>query len=579
MPPTETRSSLRWRGLPLQLLGITVLPLTVLLLVITFGSLALHQNSMRVLVGERDERATRSAANAISEQLDHRSIAVRNLELRAADGTPPAAILNTSSFLLSDFDGGLAFFSPDGVRLAVTTGDTASSQFLTDSAVSSLLKDILSRAGPEPIFSSPMVDPRTNQSFVLVAAAAPSRPIVVGAFSPMSLASRALANTFTSGGQASVFIVDAQRQILYQAGSLPLGSHATEHQGVAEALRGESGTAYVQVGNDEHVVAYSSIAPTGWALVVEEHWAAVTSPMLQVTQAAPLVLVPALLLTLLALWFGARKIVQPLQALESKAADLAWGHYEAIEQPVDGITEIRRLQAELVHMAHRVRAGQESLRDYIGAITRGQEEERRRLARELHDDTLQSLIALNQRVQLAQLALADSPTVGAIAEIQTLLEQTMADLRRFTRALRPIYLEDLGLVAALEMLTREVGQADNLRVEFHRAGSERRLSSEVELALYRMAQEALSNVARHAQAVQVSLSITFKPDAVILTISDNGCGFQVPASPAELAPAGHFGLLGLHERAELIGAHLDIQSSPGHGTLVIVQLPTSKPSA
>jgi signal transduction histidine kinase len=100
----------------------------------------------------------------------------------------------------------------------------------------------------------------------------------------------------------------------------------------------------------------------------------------------------------------------------------------------------------------------------------------------------------------------------------------------------------------------------------------------VELALYRIAQEALSNVTRHAQAVQVSLSIAFKPDAVIMTISDNGRGFQVPASPAELAPSGHFGLLGLHERAELIGAHLDIQSSPGQGTLVVVQLPTSKPS-
>jgi len=569
----------RWRGLPLQLFGITVLPLTVLLLVITFGSLALHQSSMRDLVGERNERATRSAANAISEQLYHRSTAARNLALRAADGTPPIAILDTSSFLLPDFDGGLAFFSPDGVRLAVTKGDTASSQLLTELAASPLLKDVLSRAGPEPVFSSPFADPHTNQPFVLVAASVQGGPLVVGAFSPASLARRALADTFTSGAHTSMFMVDAQRQVLYQVGSLAIDSHVTEHHGIAEALRGESGTTYVQVGSDEHVVAYSSIAPTGWALVIEERWQAVTSPMLRVTQMAPLVMVPVLVLALVALWFGARQIVQPLQSLEAKAADLAWGHYEAIEQPVDGITEIRRLQAELIHMAHKVRTAQESLRDYIGAITAGQEEERRRLARELHDDTLQSLIALNQRIQLAQLALADSPAAGSLAEIQTLMEQTMSDLRRFTRALRPIYLEDLGLVAALEMLTREVGQADNLRVGFHRAGSERRLSSEVELALYRMAQEALSNVARHAQALQVSLSITFKPDAVIMTISDNGRGFQVPASPAELAPSGHFGLLGLHERAELIGAHLDIQSSPGQGTLVIVQLPASKPSA
>jgi signal transduction histidine kinase len=579
MSRLKTSPGLRWRGLPLQLFGITVLPLTVLLLVITFGSLALHQNSMRDLVGERDERATRSAANAISEQLYHRSTAVRNLALRAADGTAPTAILDTSGFLLPDFDGGLAFFSPDGVRLAVTKGDTASSQLLTDSAVSPLLKDVLSRAGPEPVFSSPFTDPHTHQPFVLAAASVQGGPIAVGAFSPASLARRALADAFTSGDQTSVFMVDAQRQVLYQAGSLAIGAHVTEHHGVAEALRGESGTTYVQADGDEHVVAYSTVAPIGWALVIEERWAAVTSPMLRVTQLAPLVLVPALLLTLLALWFGARQIVQPLQSLEAKASDLAWGRYEAIEQPVDGIAEIRRLQAELIHMAHKVKAAQESLRSYIGAITAGQEEERRRLARELHDDTLQSLIALNQRIQLAQLSLADSPTAGSLSEIQNLTEQTIADLRRFTRALRPIYLEDLGLVAASEMLTREVSQASNLRVEFHRVGTERRLVPEVELALYRMAQEALSNVARHAQALHAILTISFTPTDITLTVSDDGHGFTVPESPAEFAPSAHFGLLGLHERSELIGAHLDIQSSPGQGTRVVVQLPTSKPSA
>jgi len=89
-----------------------------------------------------------------------------------------------------------------------------------------------------------------------------------------------------------------------------------------------------------------------------------------------------------------------------------------------------------------------------------------------------------------------------------------------------------------------------------------------------MAQEVLSNVARHAQASQASLRITFKPEVVIMTISDNGRGFQVPASPAELAPSGHFGLLGLHERAELIGARLAIQSAPGRGAQIIVNLPT-----
>ena len=567
-------SGVRWRGLLLQLFGITVLPLTVLTLVIAFGSFTIHQRAMRALVGQRDERAARSIASALGEQLDDRMAVVRSLAQHAAGGASPASILAASDFVLHDFDGGVAFYSPDGARLAVTPGNNANQPEILSTSANPWLTDLLRRAGPEPVISPAFAVPPTGELYVLAAASAGNGPIAVGAFSATALARRSLADVFTPSEQASAFVADATSQMIYQAGSLALSENISKHPGLSDALQGNSGATYVPTTSGEHVVAFSPIAPTGWALVIEEQWEAVTSPMLRNTEITPLVLVPALLLALVALWFGARQVVRPLQMLEAKATDLAWGQFEAIEQPVGGIAEIRRLQAELIHMAHKVRAAQESLRDYIGAITAGQEEERRRLARELHDDTLQSLIALNQRIQLAQLALADSPAAGSLAEIQTLMEQTMSDLRRFTRALRPIYLEDLGLVAALEMLTREIGQADNLRVEFQRAGSERRLSSEVELALYRMAQEALSNVARHAQASQVSLSITFKPDAVIMTISDNGRGFQVPASPAELAPSGHFGLLGLHERAELIGARLAIQSTPGRGTQVIVNMPT-----
>jgi signal transduction histidine kinase len=346
----------------------------------------------------------------------------------------------------------------------------------------------------------------------------------------------------------------------------------TDHPGVAEALRGESGATYVHVGDSEHVVTYSPVAPVGWALVLEEPWETVATPTLRTTQMAPLVLVPALLLTLVALWFGLRQIVQPLQALESKAATLAWGDFKAIEEPVGGIPEIRHLQAELVHMASKVQAAQRSLHDYIGAITAAQEDERRRMARELHDDTIQALIALKQRMQLAKLGPNADPEDSSLNEIAALTEQTIENLRRLTRALRPIYLEDLGLVTALEMLARETGQANGISVEFQRQWTERRLSPNVELALYRMAQEALNNVTRHAQAAHACLSISFTTQNVTLQVSDDGQGFDVPKSPAEFAPSGHFGLLGLHERAELIGADLEIRSSPGQGSRLMVTL-------
>jgi signal transduction histidine kinase len=285
-----------------------------------------------------------------------------------------------------------------------------------------------------------------------------------------------------------------------------------------------------------------------------------------------------LILAVLALWFGTRRIVKPLQMLESRAATLAWGDFKTIETPVGGIEEIRQLQNELIQMAHKVQAAQQSLHGYIGAITAAQEEERRRLARELHDDTIQALIALKQRVQLYQLAAPRAtPESAALQEVATLTEQTIENLRRLTRALRPIYLEDLGLVTALEMLARETDQATEISIEFQRQGTERRLETAIELALYRIAQEALSNIARHAQASHASLSITFTPQTVTMQVNDNGKGFEVPRNPAEFAPSGHYGLLGLYERAELIGATLQIQSAPGQGTHLNIIMPTPHP--
>ncbi len=571
--PKESSASVRrmsWRGLIPQFIVIIILPLVLALLAIPLGSLALHQKAMRDLVGERDEHTVRSVARALSEQFYHRATSLRALASRSVDGVSPNDVLVTSDYLLADFDGGLAFYAADGRVLAASGKGLAANQ--------RELLNLPGRTTIPPIFSTPFTDPDTGDEVMLVASPTEADGLVVGAFSLTALFRSTLADAFVVDGQASAYVVDSAFQSIYRTGSLPLAAHGAVHPGIKEALRGESGTAYIQQTSDsgEHVVAFSPIPPVGWALVIEEQWERVASPLLRSTQFAPLVLIPPLLLSLVALWFGVRQIVGPLHILAGRAAELAWGRFEAIEQPVSGIAEIRRLQIELIHMAHKVKAAQENLRDYISAITTGQEEERRRLARELHDDTLQGLIALNQRTQLVRLSLADSPAAARLTEIQILAEQVIANLRRLTRALRPIYLEDLGLVTALDMLARETGQNSQLKVEFHRVGQERRLMPEVELALYRMAQEALSNVVRHAQASRASLSIQFKTgemDEVVVTVVDDGHGFKTPETPAEFAE-GHFGLLGLQERSELIGARLDIQSSPGSGTQVTIRLPT-----
>jgi len=297
-----------------------------------------------------------------------------------------------------------------------------------------------------------------------------------------------------------------------------------------------------------------------------------SSPALELTLVAPLVLIPPLLFSVAGLWFVTRQIIQPLQKLEAKAAALAWGNFETIKEPVGGISEIQHLQMELMEMSRKVQAAQEGLHDYIGAITSAQEEERTRLARELHDDTIQAVIALKQRVQLAQKSVQDQSGKQFLKELETLAEETIENLRRLTRALRPIYLEDLGLVTALDMLARETIQNNHLTVEFHKTGQERRLPREVELSLYRIAQEALNNMIKHSHATHAELKITYEDSEIQMEVGDNGKGFNVPNSPTEFAPNGHFGLLGVHERVDLIGAKLEIESAVGKGTRLRVRL-------
>lgn len=560
---------LRWRGLSIQLFVLTILPLTLLMLAIAFGSLFLHQRTMRQLVGERDERATRAAASAISEQLKHRQSAMRSLALRATEAGSMAHLIEDAAYLLDDFDRGIAFYDAD-LRLLATSNDTATWEL--DEAPQ-IVSELVLESG-DTRFSQSFTDPINGQELVLAVAPATGGIIAIGAFSPGRLGEEALSNILDGSSQASAVVTDAEGRLLFQKGTpYQTGSDLRSYAGVGEALGGTSGTVYVPNNNEEQVVAFSPILPLNWALVITEPWRAVADPLLRATEWAPLVLAPILIVTLIGLLFGLRQIVQPLQLLGHKAADLGWGDYAAIEERVGGISEIQRLQTELIHMAHKVKLAQDSLRGYVGAVTAGQEDERKRLARDLHDDTIQSLIALNQRIQLAQLATADPATAGQLAEMQQLAEQTIIGLRRLTHDLRPIYLEDLGLATALNMLARDVQQVLEIPVDFEVIGRERRLSPEAELAFYRIGQEALSNISRHAQASCAAIYLTFGPHQTTLAIHDDGIGFIVPESPAEMSDSGHFGLMGIYERAEIIGARLVVDSAPGEGTRLTISLP------
>jgi signal transduction histidine kinase len=221
----------------------------------------------------------------------------------------------------------------------------------------------------------------------------------------------------------------------------------------------------------------------------------------------------------------------------------------------------------------RIQSYQSGMHDYIAAITQGQEEERKRLARELHDETAQALIALRHQVEMSQKLLPRDPDRAAarLGQVRILLAETVEGIRRFSRDLRPIYLEDLGFIPALEMLARSNGQGPN--IHFDTTGGLRRLPPDLELAAYRIVQEALNNALQHAGASQVWVEVGFEDAHLVLSVRDDGQGFEAPARPDALAREGHFGLMGIQERAMLYGGQLSIRSAPGQGTTVSVRIP------
>ncbi len=379
---------------------------------------------------------------------------------------------------------------------------------------------------------------------------------------------------------AALFIIDAVGNVVYQQGDLHGDlSNPAQHAGAREAREGRSGALLAPAPDGEHVIAYAPIPSQEWILIIEEPATSVLNMRLNMTLLAPLLFVPLVGLAGGIIWFGNRQIVLPLQRLSADATALGNGDFHALDEQVGGIDEIQKLQAELARMAQRVERAQRSLRDYAGAVTLGQEEERKRLARELHDDTIQSLLVINQRVQLAQYECTEPAVAAELAVTNQQITQMVADVRRFITALRPTYLEELGLVPALQMLTQEKQAAWEIPVHFAQKGNEQRLDHTIELALFRITQEGLSNIERHAAASEVWLEIKFdKLDfeplsrQVRLTLKDDGRGFDVPATPAEMALRGHFGLVGMFERAEMVRATVGVSSAENQGTTIIVSV-------
>lgn len=366
---------------------------------------------------------------------------------------------------------------------------------------------------------------------------------------------------------STIVLMDEQGRVLFNQGDIPTGAAFAAWEGVVPALQRENGALFISTPIEDDVIAYAPVPGTEWVLLIREAWHSVTAPLIRFEQLMPFILFTASVVSLLTLFFGVRFVVQPLRELSMRAVRIGSGEFAG--KPVNGVQEIEDLSHALDEMAARVQSYQAALHDYAGEVTRAQEEERGRLARELHDETVQTLIALGHKAQMAQRTLHrdQSQADERIAELRDMIGDAIEEVRRFSRALHPHYLEELGLVSALEVLARES------RAQFEVQGNAVRLKPEHELTLYRIAQEALNNAAHHAQAQRVTLKLHFEAHCVKLDTCDDGQGFVVPPHFSDFTRIGHFGLISMRERAQLVSGRLVIDSEPGEGTHVSFVIP------
>lgn len=276
-----------------------------------------------------------------------------------------------------------------------------------------------------------------------------------------------------------------------------------------------------------------------------------------------------------------RRLIDPTQSANGSPSPLVVRCKDGAERHVqpavtgfhaeDGEAEIQVLLRDITDEVHH----DEGMRAFTARILQAQEEERKRIAQELHDDTIQTLIPICRRLDAVTDSRGplDERARAQLREARQSAEKVVAGLRDFARMLRPPTLDDLGLVTSIERLLMDLAERSGLSDRMVVEGEQQRLSSECELNLFRIAQESLRNVEKHAEARSVVVTMSFGPESVVLEVADDGKGFTAPAVAADFAASRQLGLLGMRERAEHLGGKLEVESAPGVGTRVRATMP------
>ena len=411
------------------------------------------------------------------------------------------------------------------------------------------------------------------------------------------------------GETLTIDLVDDRSTIVASSRAARAGETA-EGSDLLEALRQRHDVVVdrgSRPGADEEVLAYAPLSLVPWAVVIRQRAQEVFAPVHQARRRllvwGPLMLALGLLFT----WGAAQSVRQPLAVLTRAAERIAAGtlHQKVPPLPADeigrlgqafevmrvklaaSIDDISRTNQQLearvaertreVEAAHRELQARDRARGRLLAkVISAQEEERKRLARELHDETCQKLAAIAIGVETALGSASPDVMRERLLEARARATETLDEVHRIIFDLRPSVLDDLGLLAAIRWYATRQLEPRGIAVRFDFPDGALPLAPETEAALFRAAQEAIGNIARHSRAESALVELDLLPDRLRIDIEDDGVGFDVDEVSTPSHSGRGLGLLGLRERMELIGGSALIDSSPGDGTRLRLEVPLGR---
>jgi signal transduction histidine kinase len=377
---------------------------------------------------------------------------------------------------------------------------------------------------------------------------------------------------------------------------------------VAAAISDRTGSVGPGTGADaQMVLALAPLTSARWGVLIRQD-ESVAFAQARSGRRTILWLGPVLLgLALLFAWGAARSVRGPIALLTDSAERIAYGD---LNQPIPslGDDEVGRLgrSFEQMRMALRASIGhveqanqeleqrvEERTRELKGLyrqlqerdewreellrkVITAQEDERKRLARELHDETSQTLSALAMKIETALAAWPSEPSRDRLVEAKGLTVRTLEELHRLIFDLRPSVLDDLGLLSAIRWYAERHLERRGIAVRCEFSGVPDRLAPELETALFRVCQEAITNIAKHSGAETVLIQCLARDDRISIEIEDDGKGFSPESLPPPAARERGLGLLGMRERVELFGGTLELDSAPGQGTRIAVTVPVGQ---